>query len=63
MIKVHDPPKPATMSAMRSPNVASSSMISLGFRLARNPHQLLRGVELPAQHGQHVHPGQWLSLQ
>jgi len=35
MMNVHDPPKLATRSAMRSPKVISSSMMSLGFRLAR----------------------------
>ena len=35
MMNVHDPPNPATASAMRSPMVAFSSMISLGFRAVR----------------------------
>src|SRR5947208_2684504 len=35
MIKVHEPPKRATESATRSPNFVSSSIISLGWRLAR----------------------------
>ena len=35
MMNVHEPPKLATWSAMRSPKVMSSSMMSLGLRLAR----------------------------
>ena len=51
MMKVHEPPKLATASAMRSPKVASSSITSLGLRAGAHPHQLLRGMELPPQHG------------
>ena len=35
MMKVHEPPKLATASAMRSPKVDFSSITSLGLRLAR----------------------------
>ncbi len=35
MMKVQEPPKLATWSAMRSPKVSRSSMSSLGLRLAR----------------------------
>ena len=63
MMKVQEPPKRATESAMRSPNVDSSSITSFGLRLARTPHQLLRSVKLSAEHGQQIHSGERLALQ
>ena len=48
---------------MRSPNVVSSSITSLGLRVERTPHQLLRGVKLPPEHGEHVHAGMRLAFQ
>ena len=35
----------------------------VGIAAGADPHQLLRGVKLAAQHGQHVHPGVRLALQ
>src|SRR6266436_2158514 len=46
MMNVHDPPKAATRSAMRSPKVISSSMTSLGFRLARTLTSCCEAEEL-----------------
>ena len=35
----------------------------VGIAAGADPHQLLRGVKLAAQHGQHVHPGVRFALQ
>ena len=48
---------------MRSPKVDFFLDHLVGIARRANPHQLLRGVELAAQHGQHVHPGVRLALQ
>src|ERR1039457_5379994 len=41
MMKVHDPPKRATSSAMRLPTVVISSITSLGLRVERNPNEVI----------------------
>ena len=62
MMNVQDPPKPATVSATRSPIVSSDSIIVVRVARGAQAHELLRGVELAAEHAQHVHPGVRLPL-
>ena len=57
MMNVQEPPKPATASAMRSPKVASRFDHLVGIPRGPHPHELLRVVNLPSEHRQHVHAG------
>ena len=56
-MNVHDPPNPATASAIRSPTVDFLLDHLVGIARRASAHQLLRRVELTPQHAQHVHPG------
>ena len=63
MMKVHEPPKLATL--IRDPltegHVGFNDVV--GIAAGAHSHQLLGGVKLAAQHGQHVHPGMRFALQ
>ena len=63
MMKDHEPPKRATVSAMRSPKVDSSSMTSLAIAAGAAADELLRGMKLAAQDGEHVHAGVRLAFE
>ena len=57
MMKVQEPPKLATWSAMRSPKVSCSSMRSLGLRQARPRDDVLGVVDFAGEDGEHVETG------
>ena len=63
MMKVHDPPKLATASAMVSPNVDSRFDHFVGIAGGAIAYELLRGVKLASQDGEHVHAGVRFLLQ
>ena len=62
-INAHEPPNLATASAMRWPNVASRSMISFGWRIARTRTSCCAAWNWRPRHPKHFHARQGLALQ
>ena len=62
MMNLHEPPKRATASAMRSPKVDFSSISSLGLRWARSWMSRCEGMDLASEHGEHVEAGEGFAL-
>ncbi len=62
MMNDHEPPKWATASAMRSPNVAVFFDDFVWIAAGAYAYELLRRVKLAAEDGEHVHAGVGFAL-